>query len=155
MYCDNGYGAICTNITWKKNASQMLASKFTGTMRLFFESDLEDYRFDHPDATEDEFAPIFVDEYENHTYLWGGILGALVDVINENEFNEAVKFRVADTRDMYGELAIYVSAEIPEDETERDAIMTKTQIRNILAEYICPLIEDGMHFDYVDVVECD
>ena len=147
MYIDCGYGAILSRPKWKEDAKIRLLSKFGPKMKETFKRFYDEHGSESQDMTEEEYAPFFYEDYENPLYGWSGIIGVLVDVINENEFpDREIAFRTDVTP--YGGI-IYVSAEVPEDEADRETMITQKQIRSILAKYLGPILDSELDIKHL------
>ena len=145
MIIDCGYGAEIKNPKWNENVYSMLISLFGPNLKKTFATCYEE---ENENETAEEYAKFFCDEYENQMYGWSGITGLVADIINENEFDGNPVFRAY----FDGFLdALYVSFDMPEDEAERSTMMTKQQVRKIIAKYLAPLLNSRINFDYIDI----
>ena len=145
MIIDCGYGAEIKDPKWKESIYSTLLSMFGPSLKKNFASCYEE---ENEGDTEEEYAEFFCSYYENQTDGWSGIIGLVADIINENEFDSAPVFHAyfngfAD--------ALYVSLDMPEDAVERSTMMTKQQVREIIAKYLCPLLDSGIRFDYINI----
>lgn len=141
----SGIGRIKWNDNFKKKIYEMFPASIMQRYRDFTESlDKEDT----DNMSKEEMLEQFIDSYENDTYMWNREEGLLCDIINESEFpGEQPVFR-------YEDGYLYVSADIPEDETEREHMLTKEQIRKIIAKYLNAIIPASpLTFEYVEIID--
>ena len=88
----------------------------------------------------------FIEDYENNMTLHTGIEAFLADVINELVDPVEKPF-------IYDDFVLCVPATIPKNEAEKASMLTQDQIRDILAEYVNPLIEKPVTVDWYKICE--
>ncbi len=88
----------------------------------------------------------FIDDYENDTTYNTGLEALLVDVINE-EIDPVEKPFV------YDDYIIGVPATLPVNDAEKASMLTQQRIREILAEYLNPLIETPVVISWYTIAE--
>lgn len=97
--------------------------------------DFKEFCDENPDLVEDGTAvEVFVEEFEDDITCTSGIEGFLVRCINDAESYKQHEF-------MYDDYCIYVGARIPEDGSDRQRMLTKADIRRVLAKYLNPILE--------------
>ena len=152
MTIDCGYGADIEESQFKADAAKTIYPLFAGSVMARFQAELAEtnksFVYEHglPALKPEEFLDDFCTAYDNDDYGWGGIEGVITDVINACEFNDETVFRCDGGY-------IYVSADIPEDDADRDRMLTKARIRAILDKYLRPCVTDELSFSYVDICE--
>ena len=87
-----------------------------------------------------------MDEYEDNTLGTdnSGMNGLIADVINTERANGPFMFR---------DCCIYVEATLPEDDDERENMITMKQIREFLTEYVGPLVRNKLCFEWLLIKE--
>ena len=137
-----GYGSRTDNIKWKDEAYEILLEMVRKDKYL--DKDFREYCNDNKNEfdSEAECFKYWADcVYENDTSLISGIEGVVVELINNQYYQDNV-FN-------YEDYCIFVPATIPID--EEDHIPTQKEIREILAKYLNPLIKEPISVGWYDV----
>ena len=87
-----------------------------------------------------------MEDYENETFLWNGLVGMVCDTINYVMFGGRNVFYVAD-------MCLYVPAYVPEDREEAGRLPTREDIRRILCDYINGISEEPITVEWLAVSE--
>ena len=135
-----------SKIRWKENASIIFMDEFylkDDNNKKTYVTYCEDNDLD-PEDTESKEE--FVENYENETYCWHGLEGLIADHINDCECNHNVVFR----HDYY---ILGVMPRIPENNKERDTMLTQENIKILLTKYLNPLLEEPVIIDWYDIYE--
>lgn len=142
MVIDFGYGTIIDNAELKMGAAKYVLENFASQEIL---DEFKDFCKDNADMIDSEAAEeLFVEEYEDPIYYDSGIYGLLVRCINDREFGGSRKFA-------YEDYCIYVGARIPDNDDEKADMLTKEDIRKILAKYLTPILKNGVTVQFLEI----
>ena len=135
-----GYGCRTDIIKWKPDAYKVLREMVRKDEYL--EKEFETYSKEESgfDNESDCFEYWAENVFENDTTLVSGIEGILIELIN-NQYHEEIF--------TYEDCCIFVQATIPIDED--DYVPTQKEIREVLARYLSPLIEEPITVGWYDV----
>ena len=140
------YGIDCSKVQWKGDASVIMVDTYAKRNESFWKDYLtycEDQEYDPEDP---DSKSAWIDDYFNDCYLWEGYEGFLTDVINHECFDGETEF-------CYEDYILGVRAYIPEGDEDMTKIPTKKKIREILAAYVNPLIEEPVTIEWYDIRE--
>ncbi len=112
----------------------------------WIEETYEAYCADKNLNPDDGYEEAYIEDYENEFACSTGFEALLTDVINE--FVDP-----AENPFVYDDCVIVVPATIPANDTEKTSMLTQQRIREILAEYINPLIEKPVVVGWYQVRE--
>lgn len=142
-----GYGIDTSKASfdYRSDAEDMLWEKIRGIdwVKEDYAGFCDDFDFDPADSgTYSEY----MDTYEDNSLGTGnaGINGLIADVINTERANGPFMFR---------DSCIYVEATLPEDDDERESMITMKQIRELLTEYVGPLVSNKLRFEWLQIEE--
>ena len=136
-----GYGCRTDIIKWKSDAYKTLLEMVKKD--IYIKKEFEDYFKENKSKFENEvdcFEYWSENVFEGDTNLVSGIEGIVVELIN-NQYHETVF--------TYEDCCIFVQATIPIDED--DYVPTQKEIREVLAKYLNPLIEEPVTVGWYDV----
>ncbi len=141
-----GYGIDTSSDDFKlkPNAAKLLWEKAKNIG--WIEEGYEDYCHDNDLDPNGGFEGEYIEDYENEYTYNTGLEALLTDVINE--FVDSVEKPF-----VYDDYVIIVPATIPANDAERASMLTQQKIREILAEYVNPLIEDPVVVGWYQVSE--
>ena len=143
MYIGYGIDTSSDNFKLKENAAEKLWKKVKDIDLLM--DDYEEYcAANDLDSKESESFEIYVENYEDEDSLFAGFEALLVAVINEEIDPPTRPFT-------YDDYCIVVPAGIPADDKEKAAMLTQQRIREILAEYVNPLIEEPVVITWLNI----
>lgn len=142
MVVDFGYGIDMSRAKLKQGAAKYVFEHYaTDDIR----SEFEDFCADNQDLVEDGTAEeVFVEEYEDSLSCANGIEVFIVRCINDIEFYKRDEF-------IYDDYCIYVGARIPEDDSDRQRMLTKADIHRILAKYLNPILETEVVVEHLEI----
>ena len=106
----------------------------------------QDYCFDNDLDPDGGFEEDYIEDYEDDNTYNTGFEALLTDVINELVDPVEKPF-------VYDDCVIVVPATIPANDTEKASMLTQQKIREILAEYVNPLIEEPVVVGWYQVAE--
>ena len=141
---DKGYGVILSECKFKEDASVTILDYAlnSGNDDLYHSyavfCDNQGYAWDDEEAKR-AFVECFDDEYTGCE-----LEGLIARVIDDAEFDGAEYFITRDD-------CLYVSAEVPVDEEDKQAMPTQKDIQKLLAEYLNPLLETPVSVGWVEV----
>lgn len=142
MRYDFGYGVDASGVDFKLGAAKYAFENFASP-RL--REEFNQFCEDNEDLVEDgTAAEVFVEAFENSVYYSNGIEAFLVACINDNECSGEDVFFNEDC-------CIYVPARIPEDDKAKEKMLTQERIREILARYLNPLVDDYVEVETVEI----
>lgn len=129
---------------FKKNAAELLWNK-AKTIDWVQEA-YADYCEDNDLDPDGGFYDEFIDDYENDTTYNSGIEAFLADVINE--FVDPVEKPF-----IMDDYILAVPATLPVNDSEKVVMLTQQRIREILADYVNPLVEKPVVVDWYTIEE--
>lgn len=141
---DKGYGCVLSNCSFKEDATVIILDNAlnSGNDDLYHKyavfCDNQGYAWDEEESKR-AFVECFDDEYTGC-----GLEGLIARVIDDAEFDGAEYFITHDD-------CLYVSAEVPVDDEDRQAMPTQKEIQSLLAKYLNPLLEEPATIDWLEV----
>lgn len=98
------------------------------------------------DPADSETYSDYMDEYEDNTLGTdnSGMNGLIADVINTERVDGPFYYR---------DSCIFVEATLPEDDDERESMITMKQIRELLTEFVGPLVSNKLRFEWLQIEE--
>lgn len=134
-----------SSIHWKKDANVLFMDKFylsTEYGKETYATYCEDGELDpnNPESKED-----FVDSYEGASGGFG-LVGLIADYINDYECNHNVVFR-------YDDYILGVMPTIPANNEEKDNMITREKIEELLQKYLNELLEEPVSIEWYDIYE--
>ena len=145
---EKGYGVITSKCEYKPNAVLLLREKALENDDILhaFYVYCENYGFQ---TNEDDAWVSFVENYDDEviegTLITGsGFEGLIARVIDDAEFDGDEYFVCEDC-------CMYVPADIPFDEEEKQKMPTQKDIRTLLAKYMNPLLKSPVVVEWLDI----
>ncbi len=137
-----GYGVNLSKTTFKPNATKYLWEKAKDID--WIKEEYETY------CDENELDPNtgfveFVEEYQNDTTLNEGMEAFLADVLKI--------VNVAEQPFIYDDFCLVVPATVPINDAEKSSMLTQQEIREILAEFLNPILEEPITVEWLNICE--
>lgn len=142
MIVDFGYGVDMSRTEFKQDAAKYIIKNFASKEVL---GEYEDFCEDNADLVDDGIAEeVFVEEYEDAVSYAPGMCGLIVRCINDNECGGADIFE-------YDDYCIYLGARIPDNDAEKAKMLTKEDVRRILAKYLNPILKCDVNIEHLQI----